>query len=94
VAETTDAVFAAGSAPTVAVLTYPIEECALEADITTGFLGFNPFVAQDFFPLGEKFTVKAGAINVIAIPPAFKRTSWLGFHTALEVLPHDLPSLE
>ena len=40
------------------VLDDPIGQGLLEADIPPCFLGFNPFVFEDFLPLRLKFTVK------------------------------------
>ena len=45
-------------APARTVPDDPVRERLLKADITTGLLRFNPFVPQDFLPLGLEFTVK------------------------------------
>jgi len=57
--------------PAVAMFADPVEERALKADVVAESFGFQPFVAQDLFPFGEKFLIKRRFFNEIA------RRSWL-----------------
>ena len=36
----------------------PVQESSLEANVVTGFLAFNPFVAQYLFALGQELLVE------------------------------------
>jgi hypothetical protein len=53
-----DIIVAAFFAPGRAESDYPIQQGFLEADIVTGFLAFQPFVAKDFFAFGQEFLVE------------------------------------
>ena len=52
-----------GRAPALAMLANPVEESALEADVITKPLRLEPFVLQDFLPLGEKFLIETGLFH-------------------------------
>ena len=54
---------AACRTPALAVLADPIEQSALEADVVAQPLRFEPFVFQDFFPLGQKFLIETGLFH-------------------------------
>ena len=49
--------------PALTVLANPIEQRTFEADVITQPLGLEPFVLQDFFPLGEKFLIETGLFH-------------------------------
>ena len=38
----------------------PVEEGFFKADIVTRLLALNPFVPEDFLPLGEEFFIEQG----------------------------------
>lgn len=44
----------------------PIRQRALEADIVSSFLGFNPFVLQDFLALRLELTIQRGVFQQVA----------------------------
>jgi hypothetical protein len=45
-------------APCGPMLYDPVEKCFLKADIVTGLLAFDPFVAENFFALGQELLIK------------------------------------
>ena len=49
--------------PIVPVLANPFLQGLLEADVFAGFFGFDPFMAKDFFALGQVFLINAGAAD-------------------------------
>lgn len=54
--------------PLRAVFNDPIGQRALESDVVPGFLGLDPFMAQNFFALGLKFAVERRIFHeVIAV---------------------------
>jgi hypothetical protein len=52
--------------PTGAMVNDPVRERVLKADITAGFLGFDPFVPQNFLAFRLKFAVKRRVFQEIA----------------------------
>ena len=46
--------------PVRAVLHDPVEERLFKADVATRLLTLDPFVAQDFLPLGEELFIEQG----------------------------------
>ena len=59
-------VAATGGAPALAVFPNPVEQRALKTDVVAQSFGFQPFVTQDFFPLGQKFLVERGSFHEFA----------------------------
>jgi len=49
----------AEGAPTGAVLDDPVKERFFETNVMSDLLALNPFVAENFFPLGQKFLVES-----------------------------------
>ena len=45
-------------APTGPVLDNPVQQGLLEADIVSHLLTFNPFVTENFRPLGQKLLIE------------------------------------
>ena len=54
-------------APGGTVFDDPIQKSFLKTDVLAHFLAFDPFVAEDFFPLGEEFLVEDGILDEIGI---------------------------
>lgn len=50
-------------APAVAVVAYPVEECAFESDVVACFFRFDPLVFKNFFTLRQELLVETGALN-------------------------------
>ena len=48
------------------MVAYPIEQSALESNIVTGFLRFNPFVPEYLLAFREKFLVEPGTLDKTA----------------------------
>jgi len=45
-------------APGGAMLEFPIEQSPLKTNILALFFAFNPLMAEDFFPFGQKFLIE------------------------------------
>jgi hypothetical protein len=52
--------FAPAASPAVPVVANPVEQSPLKADVTTGLLGFQPLMAQDFLTFRQKLLVETG----------------------------------
>ncbi len=48
----------AESPPASPVFNNPVEESFFKADVMTHFFAFDPFMAQNFCPLGQKFLIE------------------------------------
>jgi len=53
------------------VLSDPVQQSALEADVVAEAFRLNPFVAEDFLPFGEELLIEAGMLY--KIPRGFGR---------------------
>jgi hypothetical protein len=71
------------SAPAFAMLTDPIEQCALEPDIVAESFGLEPLVFQDLFPFGEEFLIQTGLFY--ELPRRRRLLSWLSHATREEM---------
>ena len=56
----------AGGPPAFPVLSNPVEQRALEADVVSEPLRLNPLVLQNLFTLGEKFLIQAGLFHKLS----------------------------
>ena len=61
----------AGGAPGFAVFADPIQQGAFKPDVVSQALRFDPFMAENLLPFGEKLLVKAGLLY--EIPGRFGR---------------------
>lgn len=55
----------------------PVEQRTFKADVVTGFLTFEPFMTENFFPLSQEFFVERGIFEERV---AFDRGSLFGGH--------------
>src|SRR2546423_2269858 len=69
--------------PVGAVFHDPIAKRLFEADISAGFLALDPFVFQNFFPLGEELLVEHGILNEPRLFAFGRRHVGTVFHIAL-----------
>src|SRR5437588_5010323 len=53
-------------APAFAVLSNPVEQCALETNVVAESFGFQPLVLQDFLTLREELLIEARLLHELA----------------------------